>query len=348
MEKTEEEKRLRGQFFTVANPFAIPLFFSWWDFIPEEKRKNIIEPFAGANNIVAMVSSLFDEKLAWSCFDIAPDNKHNASPENYILGVDTIGNFPKGCGDVVITNPPYLAKNSAKRRGLEYKYPEYDDLYKKCLSVILENVGYAAAIIPESFITSGLFHKRLYAVCSLPCRMFADTDCPVCLAMFIPADRKIEGGLSRDDFFLSKDGTWMVLFSNIKKRMRALEAAKKHDWIMNDKDGEIGIVCIDNTKTASIRFVEGKEIPPEKIKVSSRSLTRVSGIPDGIDLSAFLDKCNEILEDMRHQTGDALLTSFKGLRADGKYRRRLDFATAKLIMNKALEEMEEKRGKDED
>lgn len=345
MDKKEAEKRQRGQFFTVVNPFAMPLFFKWFDIIPQEKRGDIIEPFAGANNIVAMVDALSEGGIHWHCFDIAPDNKHSASPENFICGVDTIENFPKNCGDVVITNPPYLAKNSAKRRGLVYKYPEYDDLYKKCLDVVLKNVGYAAAIIPESFITSGLFHDRIFAICSLPCKMFADTDCPVCLAMFIPKDKKGEAGLSENDFFISRDGVDIQTFLSVEEKMETLKGAEQHDWTMNDKDGEIGIVCIDSTKTASIRFIQGKEIPPEKIKVSSRSLTRVSGLPEGIELSAFLQKCNEILEDMRYKTGDVLLTSFKGLRADGKYRRRLDFKTAQMVMNLAVKEIQEEEGK---
>ena len=66
---------------------------------------------------------------------------------------DTILNYPVGY-DVAITNPPYLAKNSATRRKLKYSYPEYEDLYQKCLEVMLEKTQFVAAIIPESFITS--------------------------------------------------------------------------------------------------------------------------------------------------------------------------------------------------
>ena len=47
---------------------------------------------------------------------------------------------------------------------------------------------------------------------------------------------------------------------------------------------------------------------------------------------------------MRYKTGDVLLTSFKGLRADGKYRRRLDFKTAQMVMNLAVKEAQEEEG----
>jgi len=46
------------------------------------------------------------------------------------------------------------------------------------------------------------------------------------------------------------------------------------------------------------------------------------------------------LEQIRKNTHDVFLTSFKGLRNDNKYRRRLDFTTIKLILCAVLEEME--------
>ena len=46
---------------------------------------------------------------------------------------------------------------------------------------------------------------------------------------------------------------------------------------------------------------------------------------------------NELLATYREKTQDVFMTSFKGLRADGKYRRRLDFKTARAILAKAYE-----------
>ena len=87
---------------------------------------------------------------------------------------------------------------------------------------------------------------------------------------------------------------------------------------------------------ADCEFFEGEKIPSESIKVSSRSFTRVSGLPDDIDRKEFLKECNIILADYREKTKDVLMTSFKGLRKDGKYRRRLDFKTVKSILNIAI------------
>lgn len=117
----------------------------------------------------------------WKCFDI--DASHSTK-EFPVIERDTINDFPKDY-NVCITNPPYLSKNSATRRHLDFPDTEYDDLYKLCLEKMLENCKYVAAIIPETFITSGEFTDRLFSVISLNCKMFDDTDCPVCLAMFI-------------------------------------------------------------------------------------------------------------------------------------------------------------------
>ena len=80
-----------------------------------------------------------------------------------------------------------------------------------------------------------------------------------------------------------------------------------------------------------------------KIKVSSRAITRVSIVNDKIkDLDFFLNKCNEYLNWYRTNTNDVFLTTFKGLREDGLYRRRLDFDTAKCILETVLEHFEDK------
>lgn len=331
-----ESKKLNGQFFTVTNPFISNPFYVWFESIPEEKKKIIIEPFAGSNNIVKMINDLKLIDITWYCYDLIPPS-YNAVPEIQVMQQDTIEKFPRiSNAYIAITNPPYLAKNSATRSGLPFKYPEYDDLYKKCLEVMLNNCEYVAAIIPESFITSNLFHSRLKTVISLTCKMFDDTDCPVCLALFSP-----ENEIDKDhgfEIFKQGDITRIGTFKELDSLSIRSDYNKKN-WVFNDKNGEIGILCCDNTKGASISFVNGELIDPDCIKVSSRAKTRVSGLPKGVDLNKFIYKCNELLTKYRINTKDVFLTSFKGLRDDKMYRRRLDFDTAKNIMGLALEEM---------
>lgn len=51
-------KKTKGQFYTVTNPFHNDLFLKWLKAIPNYKNEVIIEPFAGANNIVKMLNDL--------------------------------------------------------------------------------------------------------------------------------------------------------------------------------------------------------------------------------------------------------------------------------------------------
>lgn len=323
----ENKKQQYGQFFTITNPFGVDAFCTWLKNIPE-KNITILEPFAGANNIINLVNIInkkaeIGKNLDWKSFDIDTSFDNNA-PDYPITQQDTIKNYPKGF-KVAITNPPYLAKNSATRSGIPFPETDYDDLYKLALSIMLNNTPYVAAIIPESFITSGLFQDRLQFVVSLTCKMFDDTDCPVCLALFIPE-------LS-DDFIIYNMNHKIGSYKEIKRKVDELiKPNSTVNWKFNDKDGIIGIRCIDNTKEPSIEFIPGDQISPSKIKVSSRSLTRVSGI-EITDLEKFLNECNKILKQYRLDTNDIFLTSFKNLREDGCYRRRLDFKTAKDILN---------------
>lgn len=331
----EDSKKLLGQFFTITNPFNIDIFYKWMKLIPEEKKTCIIEPFAGANNIVKMIQDLgFDND--WACYDIEP-SENNVVKKYTIIQQDTLKAFPQKYY-TGITNPPYLAKNSATRAKMEFPNTKYDDLYKVSLDVMLENLEYIAAIIPESYITANLFHNRLYAFVSLTCKMFEDTECPVCLALFIPENQKNRIKLEVDDFYIYRQNKKIGNYKELKKKKPT--SALEISWTFNDKKGNIGIRCIDGTITPSIEFIKGEEISEDKIKVSSRSLTRVSGLPANIDLSVFLEQCNKILTKYREDTEDIFLTSFKGLRKDNKYRKRLDFANAKVIMNSAIEQIQ--------
>lgn len=326
-------KKMYGQFYTIVNPFHNQLFLNWFNQINNGNNEIIVEPFAGSNNIVEMVQQFYRNK--WSCFDINPDNNANRVREYQIQKNDSIMNFPKGF-NIAITNPPYLAKNSATKDGIDFPDTIYDDLYKLALNVMLENVGYVAAIIPESFTTQNLFHERLYGVSTLNCRMFDDTECPVCLAMFVPeSDKKIQGLGS--DFYCYKGNVNLGLYSQMQEKKQDFEKNQANiNWRFNVPTGEIGLFAIDSTASKSIRFVEGEEIAQEKIKVSSRGVTRITGMPSDLSRKELIKEANSVLNEFREKTSDIFMTSFRGLRKDGDYRRRLDFALAKVILNHSI------------
>jgi len=318
-------KRELGQYYTVNNPFTYPLFKKWM--CESYDGDTILEPFAGSNNIPRLINES-GYKCVWKCFDIDPSNM-NTYPEYVVEQRDTISNFPDGY-DVCITNCPYLGKSSAGRRKIDYPWTE-DDLYKVCLNIILNSCEYAAVIIPESFITSRIYRDRLWGVISLTCKMFMDTECPVCLALFAPYKKDNVEIYSNDIYLGNLNELEDMDFKDIRYNV----------WKFNDPFGSIGVKTIDNQMCDDCRFFNGNEINPELIKVSSRSFTRISGLPDNIDVHKFISLCNESLFEYRQKTKDVLMTSFKGLRTDGKYRRRLDFRTVRCIMDNVLKNMNE-------
>lgn len=325
-----DSKRLHGQFFTTTNPFVNEGFAKWFSKIPlnaDGTRPEILEPFAGSNNIVWMIRDM-GYKNAWKSYDIdVLDEEDNSCSDVEITARNTILDYPIG-HTVAITNPPYLAKNSATRRGLPYAGGEYDDVYKKCLDIMLSKTDYVAAIIPESFITQNLFHNRLSAVVSLTCRMFLDTETPVCLALFTPPSP----AFVVDDFEIWSGNRKIGQYRELRNHFNA--PSKSMPWEFNNPNGLIGLNGIDNAKKESILFMKGDEINPLDVKSTSRSVTRIhlEGLTKP-QASKIIEEANLILRKRRADTKDCFMTSFKGLREDGKYRRRLDFAQARDILN---------------
>lgn len=318
-------KRELGKYYTQTNPFIHPLFKQWMDLI-DINNTVFIEPFAGENNILKLLSDSGFE-LKWKSYDIEPPIINNY-PNVIVEYRDTIKNFPKGF-DACITNCPYLSKSSAKRRKIFYPWKE-DDIYKTCLNIMLNNCKFVAAIIPESFITARIHLDRLWGIISLTCKMFNDTDCPVCMALFTP-----EGN---NNVKVYANESYLGTLENLRN-CDLTGYTSDNKWVFNDKNGNLGAKTVDSQKKEDCKFFYGENINPDLIKVSSRSFTRISGLPKNINRDEFIKKCNEILSDYRKSTKDIMLTSFKGLRKDGKYRRRLDFKTIKFILNKALKEL---------
>ena len=232
---------------------------------------------------------------------------------------DTIRHFPKGF-NVCITNPPWLAKNSATRRGIQYPATKYDDLYKHCISLCLQNCPYVAALIPASFLHADIFRDRLDTYVLLHDKnMFIDTNNPVCLALF--------SSKKNSDVKIYYDNEFIGNLSDLSKKIPVSE--KKHQISFNDKNGDLGFISFDNTRSSSIRFCNVEEIDKYPVKISSRFFSRIR-VDSNI---APIEQMNEILNDFRLNTKDLFLTPFKGIRKDGMYRRRMSFSMAKEIIN---------------
>ena len=326
-DKQMDKKRANGRYYTRGNPFQLKPFQKWAKESHIEQQI-VLEPFAGAKDIPQLIDSTHLKCQDWAFYDIEPGAKG-------VVQRDTLENFPKG-HNVCITNPPWLARNSATRRGLPFPdATHYDDLYKYALEQCLINCSWVAAIIPEAFIRSGLFLQRLCDFISLVPHtengtttqdsktrntryMFDDTEHPVGLALFAPnATSNVKVWRNNQSL-----GTFSELQRHLPPRSR------NRSIVFNDPKGDLGLIAIDNTVSASIRFCPPAELGEYRVRNQCRSITKI-----GVPWDVGIDKLNAKLIDIRKKTHDVFLTAFKGLRRDGCYRRRLDWTLARSIID---------------
>ncbi len=321
-----DNKRASGRYYTRGNPFQLEPFQTWAKELNLEQQITL-EPFAGAKDIPQLIDAAHLRCRDWTFFDIAPG-------ANGIVQRDTLANFPKGF-NVCITNPPWLARNSATRRGLPFPdATDYDDLYKYALEQCLTHCEWVAAIIPEAFIRSGLFLQRLRDFISLvpetrdekkqekkkrdTSYMFEDTEHPVGLALFAP--------YATSDVKIWRNNQLLGGLNELRRHLPM--PSSNRSIVFNDPKGNLGLIAIDNTVSASIRFCPPAELKDYPIRVHCRSITKI-GVPWRVDI----DMLNARLATIREQTHDVFLTAFKGMRRDGHYRRRLDWALTRAIVD---------------
>ena len=321
-----DKKRANGRYYTCGNPFQLEPFQTWAEELNLE-RHIALEPFAGTKNIPRLIDSAQLRCGNWALFDIEPG-------ATGIVQRDTLSDFPKGF-NVCITNPPWLARNSATRRGLPF--PEaagYNDLYKYALEQCLTHCEWVAAIIPEAFIRSGLFLQRLRDFISLVPRtqygtkqeskrkemsyMFEDTEHPVGLALFSP--------YVTSDVSVWRNNRFLGRLSELRTHLPLPSCNRS--IVFNEPRGSLGLIAIDDTFSASIRFCPPAELEGYPVRSQCRSITRI-GVPWRVNIELL----NARLATIREKTHDVFFTAFKGLRRDGHYRRRLDWALARAIVD---------------
>ena len=333
-----DEKRASGRYYTRGNPFQLEAFQAWAKELNLEQQITL-EPFAGAKDIPRLIDAAGLRCRDWAFYDIAPGTKG-------IVQRDTLADFPKGF-NACITNPPWLARNSATRRGLPFpEATRYDDLYKYALEQCLTHCEWVAAIIPEAFIRSGLFQQRLRDFISLvpqtqygkkqeiqrketpyypPAKgsrgvsvMFEDTEHPVGLALFAP--------YTTSDVRVWRNNQPLGGLDELRTHLP--QPSRNRGIVFNEPNGNLGLIAIDNTVSASIRFCPPAELGNYPIRYHCRSITKID-VPWRVNINML----NDYLARIREKTHDVFLTAFKGLRRDGHYRRRLDWALTRAIVD---------------
>ena len=304
-------RRQHGQFYTQHNPFRHAAFADWSASAGLPDRA-VLEPYAGALHIIDHLREIGCCR-DFAAYDIAPGAEG-------VVQRDTIAEFPRGFS-VCVTNPPWLARNVASRLGFTFPATLRADVYQAALERCLECCEYVAVLVPGSFLRCGQFRERLTAFVSLPSTMFASTASPVGLALFSP-------DTTRETMVWSGENLVGDLAHIESLHPRPARCGRR--VVFNAPEGNVGLIALDNTRAASIRFCLPSELGTYDVRPSCRSITRIA--VDCSNIAASIALWNSALAEYRQATLDVLMLPFRGLRADGRYRRRMDWHMARGII----------------
>lgn len=313
-----------SQFFTEKETWLKPHIKS---FILRHSQGGVLDPYAGDRHILESMESIGVEDVTGMDIDshFCPPNTLNDSLK-----------FIIGSKHIIVTNPPYKAKNSAVReKNAFYKYfkdNKHEDIYQVALEKCLQEHAYCVAIIPETFILSTFPKERLHSITVIEENPFTDTDCPVCVVCF--DDKK----KTEDKIKIYKNKKYIMNLA----ALNSLKMIPKKDVKIkfNVKNGNVGLRGIDSNAPGgdmSFCLVEDLGYDVSKIKHSSRAITVLRMDVDEKDLPKLITKANIILRKYRKKTYDLLMASFKGNRKDGVRRRRIDFSTVRAILEQSLQ-----------
>lgn len=322
----DKNKVTKGQFFTKAQLW---LKEQIKDFITDSNCKIAYDPFAGAGDLL-------------KCSQMYGINETRGLDIDAKLGWDTndsLEHIPHVENAIIITNPPYLSSYSASRKKVfddvkkYFDASNYDDLYLIALDRMIESQKFIIAIIPETFINSSYRQKnKLSSITILEDNPFEDTDTPVCVACF--------DGVAKDfnKIKIYKNSEFVSDLETLESlRLKTIHNTK---ITFNTLNGWLGLRAVDSTnpnKMIHFDFKENFDYDWDSgIKTSSRLLSTIDiKIPEN-DKQKYIDECNEILSEIREKSKDIILSPFKGNMKNGKRRRRLDYYTARAIMEMAF------------
>ncbi len=328
----KKRKQTLGQYFTKEKIWLQPQIYS---FIKKTKCTIAYDPFAGDGDLIKMsedygitkiVGLDIDENLEWEIND-------------------SLKHIPHIDGAIIISNPPYLTKYSASRKkikNMEEYFKNYTDLYQLAIEKMLQAQEYIVVIVPETYLNSNFFNKylsRVFSVTILTESPFNDTENPVCVVCFDNIKKEPPNiRVYIDDIYLND----YSYFKNLK-----LTPKNKYGIKFNISSGSLALRAVDlTTQDKKIKFYEKKDLQYDlsKIKHSSRLITVIDLNCSDLELSKLVIECNKILEEYRKKTMDITLSPFKGNTKDGKRRRRLDYKTARCIIEMAVENLQRESG----
>jgi hypothetical protein len=327
--QVDVDKVSLGSFYTTRSGWLTPQVINFLESALNDSKGLLLDPFAGDGHLLDAISRneiLKNKVVKAEGFDI----QGKTWPIN-----DSLIEIPNPRRAVIVTNPPYLANHSAKRKGVATLVTKYferstqKNLYMIALENCLESSDYVVAIIPETFLLSSFPKDRLELVVVIQTELFGDTDAPALVACFTKN--------ACDDAQVLLGSKPIGSLSGILA-LRELEAPKRK-VVFNDSRGRIGLRAVDGSDgNTPIAFFGAKdfEYPRDSVVNSSRLMTYLE-MPElnNLEVSKVIGRANSILGQMRLDSGDLVLAPFKGNDRTGKRRRRLDYALARRILNLA-------------
>lgn len=317
-------KKKLGQYFTKKNLWLKPQIV---EFVKNSGCTIAYDPYAGNGNLLKISSEYGIE--ATKGLDVDKSLKWELN--------DSLKNIPHIDNAIIITNPPYLTKYSASRKNIDIDqsyFENHTDLYQLAIDKMLEAQDYIVTIVPETYINSKYFEKnlsRVYSVTILTENPFDDTENPVCVVCFdnvkkVPPEVKVYV----DEEYLND----YSYFKSLKMTPRNAYSIR-----FNVRNGQLALRAVDlSTNDKKIRFYKKEELNYDLSRVgnSSRLVTIIDLDCSDIDITELVSECNRLLEDYRSRTKDITLSPFKGNTKEGKRRRRLDYKTARCIIEEAI------------
>ena len=344
---SQKNKRDLGQFFTRDSVWLRPHVQQHIQALRGDYGA-CVDPFAGDGHLLNLAQEFGFETHG---HDI---DEHICLSKGWGKPNDSIRNVVHHEKAFVLTNPPYLAKNSAKRMKspmVEYFQPDnvplpstsrlnvLDDLFKLAIEQTLAQYDDSIWIVPESGIQDleQLPHwkQRLHSVTILEDNPFNDTEHPVCVMIFSASNPLNE---------VWKNDTFLGFYNDLRRFHQQAVNGPAHVTPMkfNVAEGNLGYRAVDGTKgdgSMRIKFCRGDELGYARtnIKVSSRHLTYIETELEGALLDKAIVEANHLIDVYRKTTHDVFLTAFMGNTKTGKRRRRLDYKLARRIFNQAFQ-----------
>jgi hypothetical protein len=320
-----------GSFYTTQSGWLTPEVIRFLEKALKESKGFLLDPFAGDGHLLDAIGqskALKNKLVKAQGFDI----QGSLWPIN-----DSLIIIPNKERAVILTNPPYLANHSAKRKGVSSLVAKYfqkstqKNLYMIALENCLAAADYVVAIIPETFLLSSFPKSRLELAVVIQADLFGDTDAPALVACF-----------GKDERASAHIFTGNQSIGQLQEILALRESsAPKQRIVFNDPKGRIGLRAVDGSDGGTpIEFLPAElfDYPAQSVVVSSRLMTYLE-LPEleTSQIPKVITEANKTLNRIRKASGDLVLAPFKGNDRNGKRRRRLDYALARKILNQAVE-----------